>query len=44
MSDLLLTSLNKFYSNEKYHKELFMILENNDISLRLIDWFVTIYS
>lgn len=44
MSDLLLTSLNKFYSNEKYHKELFMILENNDISLRLIDWFVTNYS
>jgi len=42
---LLLESLNKFYSNEYYKREIIKILKNEkDVSLRSIDWFITNYS
>jgi len=45
MSDLLLSSLNKFYSKNENFEDLHNIIHGkNDISLRLIDWFVTNYS
>ncbi len=45
MSDLLLNTLNNFYSNKENYKELYDLIHgNNCISLRLVDWFVTNYS
>mgnify|MGYP007047469034 CR=1 FL=1 len=45
MSDLLLSSLNKFYSKKENYDDLDKIINGkDDISLRLIDWFVTNYS
>ena len=45
MSDLLLSSLNKFYSKKENYDDLYKITHGkDDISLRLIDWFVTNYS
>lgn len=41
--DILYFSLNKYYT-EKNIKKLNEILRNNQISLRIIDWFVTNYS
>tara|TARA_B100001094_G_C18155675_1_gene786297 strand:+ start:108 stop:641 length:534 start_codon:yes stop_codon:yes gene_type:complete len=41
--DVLYFSLNKYYT-EKNIKKLNEILKNNQISLRIIDWFVTNYS
>ena len=43
--ELILVSLNQFYSNNYNKMALLDILEgNNKISLRIIDWFVTNYS
>tara|TARA_B100001287_G_scaffold274235_1_gene279157 strand:- start:516 stop:1043 length:528 start_codon:yes stop_codon:yes gene_type:complete len=44
-SNILLTTLNQFYDNNTY-KELLSVLnrKNNEISLRLIDWFTTNYA
>ena len=43
--DILLESLHKYYENEKNIKKLLEVTENNNkISLRIIDWFVTNYS
>ena len=45
MSNVLLNSLKEFYENKENKKHLFDILNNtNNISLRIIDWFVTNYS
>lgn len=45
MSELLLNSLNKFYSKKENFEDLYNIIHGKDnISLRLIDWFVTNYS
>ena len=43
--DILLESLHKYYENEKNIQKLLEVTENNNkISLRIIDWFVTNYS
>ena len=43
--DLLMVSLSKFYSNKaNIHKILPIVTGKSDISLRLLDWFVTNYS
>tara|TARA_Y100000590_G_scaffold373483_1_gene437312 strand:+ start:21901 stop:22464 length:564 start_codon:yes stop_codon:yes gene_type:complete len=43
--DILLESLHKYYENEKHINKLLEVTENNNkISLRIIDWFVTNYS
>lgn len=43
--DLLMVSLAKFYSHKSYVQKIIPIIEGkSDISLRLIDWFVTNYS
>jgi hypothetical protein len=43
--DLLLKSLNDFFSDEKNHRELSDILDHKSgISLRNIEWFVTSYA
>merc|ERR1712086_1143133 len=42
--ELILSSLDKFYDNEKNINIILDILKNNKISLRIIDWFVTNYS
>lgn len=42
--DLLMDSLIKFYKNKENVDELVSIVENKNISLRIIDWFVTNYS
>ena len=46
MTDVLLTSLYKYYDNKKNMESFLNIIEANDtkISLRIIDWFVTNYS
>jgi len=45
MSNVLLNSLKEFYENKENKNHLFDILNNtNNISLRIIDWFVTNYS
>jgi len=46
MTDVLLTSLYKYYDNKKNMECFLNIIEANDtkISLRIIDWFVTNYS
>lgn len=45
ISELLLNSLSRFYENDDNLEKLKKILNNQDkISLRLIDWFVTNYS
>ncbi len=45
INDLLLTSLTRFYEKDDNLEKLNKILNNQDkISLRLIDWFVTNYS
>ena len=45
MSNVLLNSLKEYYSNNENKKQLLDILNNtNNISLRIIDWFVTNYS
>lgn len=45
ISELLLNSLTRFYENDDNLEKLKKILNNQDkISLRLIDWFVTNYS
>lgn len=45
MSELLLNSLNKFYSKKENFEDLYNIINGKDnVSLRLIDWFVTNYS
>ena len=46
MTDILLTSLYKYYGNKKNIECFLNIIEANDtkISLRIIDWFVTNYS
>tara|TARA_B100000212_G_scaffold309543_1_gene260007 strand:+ start:747 stop:1313 length:567 start_codon:yes stop_codon:yes gene_type:complete len=45
MSDILLNSLKGFYTNKENKQKLFDIINNtNNISLRIIDWFVTNYS
>ena len=43
-SHLLLSSLKDYYENEYNFYLLFNVLNNNKISLRVIDWFVTNYS
>jgi hypothetical protein len=40
----LLESLNSFYTNEQNMNNFVVILNNSNISLRVIDWFVTNYS
>lgn len=43
--DLLMISIAKFYANKSYISEIVDIIEGkSQISLRLIDWFVTNYS
>jgi hypothetical protein len=43
--DLLMISLSKFYSNKQnINKVITLIEQKSDISLRLVDWFVTNYS
>lgn len=43
--DLLMISLSKFYSNKQnINKVIALIEQKSDISLRLVDWFVTNYS
>jgi len=43
--ELIVNSLQKFYSTCDYKEEVMKLLEGtSDISLRLIDWFVTNYS
>lgn len=43
--EVLITSLQKFYNEHTDIKELITLLQGNgDISLRLIDWFVTNYA
>jgi hypothetical protein len=43
--DLLMISLSKFYSNKQsINKVISLIEQKSDISLRLVDWFVTNYS
>jgi hypothetical protein len=43
--ELLIVSLQKFYSNRNDLKTLIPLLQGNgDVSLRLIDWFVTNYA
>ena len=45
MSNILLNSLKEFYENPYNKQKLFDIVNNtNNISLRIIDWFVTNYS
>ena len=45
MSNILLISLKEFYEIKENKLKLFEILNNtNNISLRIIDWFVTNYS
>jgi len=44
MNDILLESLTIYYENSNNLKKLNDILNNNIISLRIIDWFVTNYS
>ena len=42
--DLLLVSLSKFYSNEKFIETILPILKGeSNVSLRLLDWYVTNY-
>ena len=43
-NELILLSLDSFYSNQSNIDTVLDILENNKISLRIIDWFVTNYS
>jgi len=40
-SDLLLTSLDKFYADDAHVASVSRILTNDDVSLRSLDWFVT---
>ena len=42
--DVLMESLIHFYKNKKNVDELVSVVENKNISLRIIDWFVTNYS
>ena len=42
--DVLLTSLHNYYKNEKNMKKLLEVINENKVSLRIIDWFVTNYS
>ena len=45
MSNILLNSLKEYYSDKNKESKLLDILNNNnEISLRIIDWFVTNYS
>ena len=44
MSDILLNSLKEFYMRGDNKKKLLEIINNTNISLRIIDWFVTNYS
>ena len=45
MSNVLLNSLKEFYEIPANKQKLFDIVNNtNNISLRIIDWFVTNYS
>lgn len=45
MTDLLLNTMNNFYSNIEHYTELYDLIHgNNCTSLRLVDWFVTNYS
>ena len=44
MKDLLFNYLYTFYSNNNNSKKLLDILNNNNLSLRIIDWFATNYS
>ena len=44
MSELLLNYLTDFYLIDKNYQKLLAILKNNELSLRIIDWFVTNYS
>jgi hypothetical protein len=41
--DLILSSLSRFYGNEYNLDKFKTIVEGDDVSLRLIDWFVTNY-
>ena len=42
--DLLMTSLTDFYKKDNISKILPIVNGNSDISLRVIDWFVTNYA
>jgi len=42
--DLLINALNDFYNNNTNIKKLVSVIENKEISLRIIDWFVTNFS
>lgn len=45
MTCLLLNSLTNFYSKQEHYKEFYDLIHGNtDVSLRLVDWFVTNYS
>jgi len=45
INDLLLSSLTKYYSSENNMEQLMLLLRNqNKMSLRLIDWFITNYA
>ena len=45
INDLLLSSLTKYYSSHDNMSKLMVLLRNqNKVSLRLIDWFITNYS
>jgi hypothetical protein len=44
-SDLLMMSLSKFYANTNYIQDILSIINGeSEISLRLIDWFITNFS
>lgn len=43
-SDLLLQSINEFYSNETNADIFTNILTKSDVSLRTLEWFITNYS
>ena len=42
--ELLLNSLDNYYNNPKHFQKFVNVIQSNDISLRIIDWFVTNYS
>ena len=43
-ADLLMNSLKKFFTEERFKQVIPIIVGTSKISLRVIDWFVTNYS
>ena len=42
--DILLTNLHNYYKNKENMNKLLEVINENKVSLRIIDWFVTNYS